>query len=144
MNRSTLTRAIVFALTVAGLSSTGCYTFRADLPGHARNDLADKIEIIGFIDETYTHLYMFGGLANPPPEDLFAELLLTRVREAGGDGVANLVFESVFSPPDVLLRTFTFLVVAPRTYRVRADIVRIHAAPLPGLPVLDDRSRGAR
>jgi hypothetical protein len=134
---------LAIALSFASVASTGCYTLRADIPGHARRDIDDQIEVIGAIDETFTHMYLLGGLVNPPPEDMMAKILLRRVREAGGDGIANLVFESVFAPPDVLIRTFTAFVVAPRTYRVRADIVRIHAAPLPGAPVLDDK-RGAR
>jgi hypothetical protein len=135
---------VIVVCAFATLVSTGCYTFRADVPGHARADLDDKIEIIGSIDETFTHTYFIGGLVNPPPEDMLEKILLARVREARGDGIANLVFESVFAPPDVLLRTFTVFIVAPRTYRVRADIVRIHAEPLPGDWVLDDKSRGSR
>jgi len=138
------TLALTALLVVVG----GCYTLDAALPGHTRTDLAAQVEIVGSIDETFTHTYFVGGLLAPPPEDVLARILIERVRASGGDGVANLVFESFFTVSDVFVRTFSIGVVAPRTYRVRADIVRIHAPPLPGRPVLDapppkTRERGA-
>lgn len=141
MTRMWGTPLFSIVVAVAALSLAGCYTFRADIPGHARTDLDAHVEIVGSIDEVFTHMYLLGGLLNPPPEDMLGEILLERVREANGDGIANLVFESAFEPPDVLIRTFTFFVVAPRSYRVRADIVRIHAPALPGAAVLDDKGR---
>ena len=51
------------------------------------------------------------------------------------DGVANLLFEARFSALDVTLSQLTLGLVAPRSYRVRADLVRIDAPPLPGRPL---------
>lgn len=139
VRRTSCALALGALLVVAG----GCYTLDAALPGHARLDVGGQIEIIGSIDETFTHTYYLGGLLAPPPEDVLAHILLDRVQALGGDGVANLVFESFFTASDVVVRTFSVSLVAPRTYRLRADVVRIHAPPYPGHPVLAGRG-GAR
>lgn len=126
---------LVVTLLVALLGG-GCYTMRAQLPGALRDDLRDEqVIVVGRVEREVGHVYLLGGLLNPPPEDLVARELEAAVAEAGADGVANLLFEARFSALDVTLSQLTLGLVAPRSYRVRADLVRIDAPPLPGRPL---------
>jgi hypothetical protein len=118
------------------LVCSGCYTLRADLPGALRHDVAADVEVIGRVDVETSHTYFVGGLLRDAPRGLFKQALLDAVTEAGGDGVANLVFDTRFSAADVVINTVTLGVVSPRTYRLRGDIVRIRRAALPGRPLL--------
>lgn len=127
---------VVIGVVFVAWSSSGCYTLRADLPGALRSDIDDDVEILDTIELEVTHTYFLNGLVRRPPADLFADQLLAAVERAGGDGVANIVIEARFTPADVVLQNITFGVVAPRTYRLRADIVRIRAPALPGRRLL--------
>jgi hypothetical protein len=126
------------------LVCSGCYTLRADLPGALRHDVDDSVEIIDRVDLETTHTYFIGGLLRDPSPALFEADLLAAVERAGGDGVANLVFEARFSGADVVINTITLGVVSPRTYRLRADVVRIRRPALPGRPLLTTAAPGGQ
>ena len=122
-------------VTVVALS--GCYTLRAQLPGALRADLADEdVQIVGAFRTEVHAPFLLWGLYGAPPEELVQEDLLRQVEAAGADGVANLLFESYFTPVDVLLNGVTLGVLSPRTYVVRGDLVKLRRGPLPGEPLL--------
>ncbi len=127
-------RAFVAVLALA--STTGCYTLRADVPGVMRDRVDDAV-IVGTFDETVTRTYFFGGLIGPSDQDLFRDAMLESARAHQADGVANLMFEARFSPMDYALSIGTCAVVAPRTYRLKGDLVRLRGAPAPGRPLLN-------
>lgn len=134
----TLARSALLLCVVAVAS--GCFTMRASMPGALRGDLEDEEVLVqGRLDVEVSRLYLFWGLVPTADEEDLASAMRAAVEERQADGVANLVYESHFSPLDVVLQVITLGIVAPRTYRVRGDVVRIEAAPLPGQPLLYQR-----
>ena len=125
-------RALALCLA---LSAGGCYALRADVPGVLREDVDDAV-IVGTFDRSVTRTYFLGGLVGPSEDDVFGEMMLAAAREQDADGVANLVFESRFSPVDYVLNVGTCSIVSPRTYRLKGDLVRIDAPLVPGAPLL--------
>jgi hypothetical protein len=137
-----VTRALVVLLLLGALG--GCYTMRADVPGVMREDVDDAV-VVGTFDARITRMYLLGGLVDPArDDDAFAAAMLEAARAQHADGVANLVFESGFSPGDFALNLLSCGVVSPRTYRLRGDLVRIEGAAVPGGPVVDAAPTGAR
>lgn len=134
---------VALALLVALLTGNGCYTVHADLPGTWRRAAPDEdIVVVGRVDQRHTHFFLLFGLVPQPARSMFAAPLLRAVEDAGADGVANVVVDSEFTATDALIRGVTLGIVSPRSYRVRADIVRIPGAPPPGRPLLQRRQRG--
>jgi hypothetical protein len=127
----------VAVLVVALLGIPGCYALRADVPGVLRADVDDAV-IVGTFDASVTRTYFLGGLVGPSDDEVFAELMLAAAREQRADGVANLVFESRFSPVDYVFNVATCSIVSPRTYRLQGDLVRIAGPVVPGAPLLPD------
>lgn len=135
---------VVGALVAASLAS-GCFSMRTQLPGAVRADLDDEQVIVhGRVDVEVSRVYLFWGLLPLGDDEALALALRDNAVQQGGDGVANLVFDTYFSPVDVMLQTITLGILAPRTYRLRGDVVRIRAAPLPGRRLLDDVARERR
>ncbi|MBI1947175.1 MAG: hypothetical protein HYS27_15875 [Deltaproteobacteria bacterium] len=135
--------SLALAALIAAASSGGCFTMHADLPGTWRAPAASEpIEVVGRLDVTTSHTWLLGGLLAPPPSDLYRAAVLAKVEAAGGHGIANVVVDTRFTGIDVMLRAVTLGIVAPRTYRIRADIVRLSTPPPPGAPLL--RREGAR
>lgn len=129
---------------VVALLASGCFTTRAEMPGTWRRPAPrEDIVVVGRVDHETTHWFFLWGLLPPPSPSLHAEPLLRAVEAARGDGVANVILDARFTVSDVVVRTLTLGVLAPRTYRVRADIVRIPGPPPPGRPLLRRRG-GAR
>jgi hypothetical protein len=139
MNRALVTVATV-VVVVAG---NGCYTMRAELPGTYRRALPDEeITVVDRIDFRTTHYY-FLALAPQPPADVLSAPMLEAVRQAGGDGVANVIVDSEFTASDFFVRAITLGIIAPRSYRLRADVVRLGSPPPPGKPLLRPAPRGS-
>jgi hypothetical protein len=106
---------------------SGCYTLHADLPGTWRDDVGDRVEVVSTVDHTVTRTYFIGGLIGASAEHTIGDLLIEDVRAHRGDGYANVVVETFFTPGDLVMHVVTLGAIAPRTLRVRADIVRIAA-----------------
>jgi hypothetical protein len=112
-----------------------CYTMNAELPGTLRDDIKPAdLEIIGSFSVERTHYFALDGLVGRPPIDMFSHEIKAQVQRRGGDGVANLVYESEHTCGDVAFGICTFGCLSPRTYRLHGDIVRIRAQRLPGRP----------
>lgn len=125
----------VFALGLASLASSACFTMNADLPGTLRGDVANgDVERIGSISYETGHWFYLWGLVGAPPRDVFAAEISKQVRAKGGDGVANLRYEGEFGCIDIGIGGCTGGCIMPRTYRVTGDVVRIKKAPLAGRP----------
>lgn len=140
-----MSRACVLALVCLAWLSSGCFTLRAQVPGALRGDLDDEeVVVTGTFDAEVTRLYLLWGLVPLGPDDELAVAMTEAVEQERADGVANLVFEARFTVLDYLLQALTLGVVAPRTYRVRGDVVRIEASPLPGRPLLRPRRERGR
>lgn len=140
-----MSRGHVLFLVAFALLSSGCYTLRAQVPGALRGDLEDEeVVVTGAFDAEVTRLYVLWGLVPMGPEDDLALALTEAVEEGQADGVANLVFETRFTITDLVIQTITLGVVVPRTYRLRGDVVRIQASPLPGRPLLRPRRERGR
>jgi hypothetical protein len=121
------------ALLLALVTLSGCYTTRAELPGALRNDVKPAdIEKVGALDVEVEHTFYLHGFVGTTPSELLAAPLRKQVQARGADGVANVVYESEQGCGDFALTTCTLGCFAPRTYRVRGDIVRIRAPRLPG------------
>lgn len=132
-------------LVVAAALASGCFTMRAQLPGALRVDLEDEEVVVGGrFDIEVSRLYLFWGLVPVADESDLAAAMQEAAAREGVDGVANLTFESRFSGMDFALQMLTLGIVAPRTYRVRGDLVRINAPPLPGSPLLRPRQKRGR
>jgi hypothetical protein len=117
---------------VLGLA-TGCYTMNADLPGTLRTDVSnDETEKVGTFTIEKSNGWLLGGLVGAPPTDFWTADLQREVKAKGGDGAANIVYESQFSFVDELLGCVTCSIYAPRTYKLSGDIVKIREAALPG------------
>ena len=74
------------------------------------------------------------GLVGDPPPDFFSGEVKRQVQAKGGDGVVNLTYESQTGCVDLLVVGLSGGCVAPRTFKMSGDIVRIKSAPLPGKP----------
>jgi len=130
-------RAGSLAVLIALAASSGCYSMHANLPGTWRRPApSEDVQVLGRVDVTTTHLWFLGGLVPPPSADIYSAAVLAKVAAAGGDGIANVVIDTRFEAMDVVLSAFTLGIVAPRTYRIRADIVRLPTAAPPGRALL--------
>jgi len=129
--------AVALAVAAVLLIGSGCYSFRAHVPGVVRSDVYDRVEVVGTFDIVFRRDYYLWGLVGPAEAGVLEDVLMDEVRRAGGDGVANLVVESRFEGWDVVSRVLTFGVHSPRSYRIHGDIVRIAAPPVPGRPLLE-------
>lgn len=126
-----MTRAALLLVLVAG----GCYSVNANLPGTLRADVKpDQVEKIGDLDVQKTNYFFVAGLIGEPDPDLFAVEIKDQVQKKGADGVANLVYESQYSCGDIFITGVTLGCVAPRSFHITGDVVRIRAARLPGKP----------
>ncbi len=131
----------VACVLVALAAASGCYSMHASLPGTWRRPPpSEDVAVLGRVDVTTTHVWFLGGLVPPPSPDLYSAAVLPKVAAAGGDGIANVVIDTRFEAMDVALSAVTLGIVSPRTYRIRADIVRLSTPAPPGRPVL----RGVR
>ena len=116
----------------------GCYTVNAELPGTLRGDLApEEIDTIGSFRIQKGNVYFFHGLLGAPNPDFFAADIAKEVISQGGDGVVNLTYEAETSCTDVGITYLTLSIVAPRSYTVSGDVVKIRKAPLPGKKILE-------
>lgn len=126
---------IVLCTLVLAISSAGCFTTRAELPGTLRADVTPQdVEKVGALEVEKTNWFFFWGLAGAPPADFFAKDIQKAVQAKGADGVANLKYESQEGCVDWGISGCTGYLIAPRTFKVTGDIVRIKKAPLPGKP----------
>jgi hypothetical protein len=124
----TMKKMIALVLLAA---ASGCYTVNAQLPGALRND-KPEVEKVGQVNIEKTNYFFILGLVGEPPPDFFAAELKKQVEAKGGDGVANLQYESSSGCVDLIISECTFQIVTPRDYKLTGDIVRIKSAPLPG------------
>ena len=133
-------------LVITMMVASGCYTVGADLPGTLRNDVKQQdVEVVGKLEIERTHYYALDGLIGKPPADMFAAEIKKAVQKRGADGVTNLVYESEHTCGDVAITGCTLGCLAPRTYRLTGDVVRIKAARVPGRPAkLVDNSTSAQ
>jgi hypothetical protein len=117
------------------LTLTGCFTMRADLPGTLRGDVAEpELVVLAPFSVEHTQYYALNGLVGRPAADVFAAEVRRQVSRRGADGVAHLVYESTHTVGDVAIGLCTFGCLAPRTYRLTGDVVRIRKQRLPGRP----------
>ena len=122
-------------LAIAFVMTSACYTTRAELPGTLRNDVKPSdVEKVGALDVEVEHTFFLEGLVGATAPDFLAAPIRKQVQARGADGVMNVVYESEQGCGDTALSTCTLGCFAPRTYRVRGDIVRIRATRLPGRP----------
>ena len=125
--------AVVLACVLS--LATGCYTMNADLPGTLRTDVSnDETEKVGTFTIEKTNGWLLGGLVGAPATDFWTADLQREVKAKGGDGAANVVYESQFSFVDMLLGCVTCSIYVPRTYKLSGDIVKIREVALPGSP----------
>jgi hypothetical protein len=126
---------VAAAATAVVLACSGCFTLNAELPGSLRGDVnAEDVEKVGDLQIEKGHWFFIGGLVGEPPRDFLAAEIKKQVQAKGGDGVNRLRYESEFGCLDLAIEGCTFSIIAPRTYRVSGEIVRIKKAPLPGKP----------
>ncbi len=129
--------ATVVALVLITLGASSCITSRSAIPGVLRDDVrSEQVEVVGTYDQEVGHFFLLWGLAPQAPEDLFASDLKRAVKDAGADGAANIRLESFYTPGDVFLNAISIGFFVPRTYRMRADLVRINAPIVPGRALL--------
>jgi hypothetical protein len=123
------------ALCLVVVAVSGCYSVNASLPGTLRADVkTDQTEKVGSLDVQKTNWFFVAGLFGAAEPDFFAREIKEQVQKKGADGVANLVYESEFSCGDIFITGITAGCVAPRTFHLTGDVVRIRAARLPGKP----------
>lgn len=122
------------ALSVAlPIALSGCFSVNATIPGALRGDVtSQETQNVGTVEIKKTNTFMFWGLTSPPPADFFEKELREQVRAQGGDGVAELKYESEFSPPNILIGCITCGILAPRDFRVSGNVVRITKGTLVG------------
>lgn len=126
------------AVVVVALLATGCLTSRSALPGVLRSDLnSNAVTVVETMDVSHTHFFLFWGLAPDAPEDLFRHDIQAAVANAGADGVANVRLEAHYTVVDGIVNMLTMGLLAPRTYRLRGDVVRIAAPPMKGRKLLE-------
>ena len=116
--------------------TAGCFHMRAPLPGALRQDVGERLEVVGHFETQFTHYYVLHGAFGAPEEDLLYNALLSQARAHGADGVANVTVETSFRITGVAVAICTFSLLHPRTYKLTGDLVKIHAPPLRGRPVL--------
>lgn len=135
-------RVLLSVLAVVALAS-GCFRMHTRVPGALRGDLEDEQVIVrDRVDVEHTRVYLFWGLLPLGDDDALGRAVLDEAREAGGTGLANVVFEAYFTPGDLALQMLTLGVLSPRTYRLRGDVVRISADALPGGTPRNDPPEG--
>lgn len=128
--KNLLRAAALLAVTV---SAAGCYTVDANLPGTLRGDIkADQTETVGKVNIEKGNWYFFWGLTGAPANDFFSAELKQQVKAKGGDGVANLTYESQEGCFDLFIGSITGGCIGPRSFKLTGDIVRIKTSPLPG------------
>lgn len=142
---------LIAAVALATIGASGCFTANANLPGTLRNDVDDKqAEGVGRVEIEKTHYYFILGLVNAPPPGFLGDELKTQVKQKGGNGVRNLTYEAQFGCLDLVITQLTLGCVAPRTYKVSGEIVKLSAPPVPGKAVVgvgeqaDDANRVAQ
>ncbi len=115
---------------------SGCYTLNASLPGTLRGDIepGPEAQTLDSFEVEVGNTYYFWGLAGSPPLDILEQEIVQEVESRGGNGAANLEFESVREFPDLAINCVTCGIVGPWTYRIKGDAVRINVPPLPGQP----------
>jgi hypothetical protein len=107
----------------------------ATLPGTLRGDVqSSATERVGQVQIEKTNWFFLWGLVGEPPADFFAAELKQQVQAKGGDGVANLSYESQYGCVEMVVAGVTFGCVGPRAYKMTGDVVRIKMAPVPGKP----------
>ncbi|MDP2344188.1 MAG: hypothetical protein Q8O67_24735 [Deltaproteobacteria bacterium] len=122
-------------VVVALVGSSACFTVNADLPGTLRGDLQPAdYERIGDLKIEKGNWFFLWGLVGEPPADFFSKDIQKAVQAKGGDGVSNIKYESQEGCVDWGLVRCTFGLVAPRSYVITGDIVRIKKPPLAGKP----------
>ena len=127
-------RALVL-VALAVVTGSGCYTVNADLPGTLRGDVApQETERVGTMTIEKSHWFYLLGLIGEAPPNLFADDIKKSVQQKGADGVTNLVYESKIGCLDLVITGCSAGCVAPRTYKVTGDLVRIKKPPPPGKP----------
>ncbi len=120
---------------IATFVASGCYTVNASLPGTLRSDVAQQdYERIGVVTIEKNHWFYIYGLVGEVPPDFFAPEIKKAVQQKGGDGLANINYQSEFGCLDLIISQCTAGCVVPRTYKLTGDIVRIKKAPPPGRP----------
>ena len=128
----TLLRRAALLVVVTALAPA-CFTVEANLPGTLRNDVASEhIETVGKLEVEKTNWFFFWALVGDPPPDFFATEIQQQVKAKNGDGVAKLTYESQFGCVDLIVNGVTGGCIAPRTYKLSGDIVRLKAARLRG------------
>jgi hypothetical protein len=125
----TMTR--FFLCSIIALGAAGCYTVNAQLPGAIRND-KPEVEKVGQVNIEKSNYFFLAGLVGDPGPEFFAAELKKQVQAKGGDGVSNLTYESQLGCVDLIITGCTIGIVAPRSYKMSGDIVRIKSAPLAG------------
>lgn len=133
MSGKTMSKLLFLCLLTSATS--GCFTVQADLPGTLRGDISEpEVEKLGTLEIEKTNWFFAWGLVGAPPKDFFSTDIQKAVQAKGGDGVANLKYESQEGCVDWGISGCTGYLVAPRTFKVTGDIVRIKKSPLPGQP----------
>ncbi len=129
-------KCILSLLVATALLGSGCLTSRSAMPGVLRSDIPSKdVTVVDTVDVSHTHLFLLWGLAPDAPEELFRSDLVRAVSAANADGVANVRINSHYTVGDTVLNLISLGFLVPRTYRIRADIVRLRGPEKRGAPV---------
>lgn len=130
---TTLARLVAFATVILlGIATSGCFTFRATMPGAVRADVDEReLEDVGPLDEAFTHVYFVHGAIGAPADDILRERMLKAAADAGADGIRDLELEARFTWTGIAITLATLSLVHPRRYRVTGTLVRIAAPALP-------------
>ncbi len=125
-------------------AASGCMTVNAELPGTLRADVAAAdTERIGQLSIEKGNWFFLYGLLGSPDKTFLSADIAKAVQAKGGDGVANLKYESSEGIVDMVIGACSFGCVDPRSYKVTGDIVRIKKPPLPGKPAKVATSKAA-
>ncbi len=121
------------ALVIMSAALSGCFTMNASMPGTLRSDVSEKeIESTGSVKIEKTHFFFLWGLLGAPEKSYFVDELTKQVSSAGGDGVANLRYESQTGCLSLVINSVTCGIVSPRDYKITGDVVRIKVPALAG------------
>lgn len=132
--RTHFLRTISGMLAVIALGS-GCFTVNSELPGTLRGDVgSDDTERVGTMSIEKNHWFYIYGLVGETPKDFFSTEIKKAVQAKGADGVANLSYQSELGCMDLVISGCTIGCVAPRSYTITGDLVRIKKAPVAGKP----------
>jgi hypothetical protein len=126
-------KRIIQLTTLAALAAfaTGCFTINASVPGTVRGDIeADDYETVGSFEHEVNHWFIPCGLGEAPEAE-FRKEMLKAAKEQGADGVANVKFEAYNGCMDIIIGGLC-PILAPRTFKMSGDLVRIKKPPLPG------------